>query len=187
MPILGSGAVGTPAEGLLAAIFNSCEDAIVSKRLDGTITSWNPAAERLFGYSAEDIVGRSIRLLIPDDRQHEEDLIIERIMAGARVMPFHTIRLRQDGSEVEVIVTVSPVRDSDGRIVGASKFARELGELDLARKALAESESRFAMLADNISQLAWIADADGSIFWYNRRLFYFTGTTLDEKKGWGWK
>ncbi|QNE06718.1 PAS domain S-box protein [Croceicoccus marinus] len=178
---------GTPAEGLLAAIFESCEDAIVSKRLDGAITSWNPAAERLFGYPAEEILGRSIRVLIPDDRQHEEDSIISRIQRGERVMPFHTIRRRKDGQEIEVSVTVSPVHDASGRIVGASKIARELGDLDLARKALAESEARFEMMADNISQLAWIADADGSIFWYNKRWFEFTGTTLDEMKGWGWK
>ena len=156
---------GTPAEGLLAAIFESCEDAIVSKRLDGTITSWNPAAERLFGYRAGDILGKSIRLLIPDDRQHEEDDIIARIERGERVLPFHTVRRRKDGTDIDVTVTVSPVRDADGRIVGASKIARELGDLDLARRALAESETRFKMMADNISQLAWIADAEGWIFW----------------------
>ena len=178
---------GTPAEGLLAAIFESCEDVIVSKRLDGSITSWNPAAERLFGYSAEEILGKSIRLLIPDDRQHEEDLIIARIQRGERVMPFDTVRRRKDGQDIGVSVTVSPVHDADGKVVGASKIARELGDLDLARKALAESEARFGMMADNISQLAWIADASGSIFWYNRRWFEFTGTTLDEMKGWGWK
>ncbi|ARU15491.1 PAS domain S-box protein [Croceicoccus marinus] len=178
---------GTPAEGLLAAIFESCEDAIVSKRLDGAITSWNPAAERLFGYPAEEILGRSIRVLIPDDRQHEEDSIISRIQRGERVMPFHTMRRRKDGHEIEVSVTVSPVHDASGRIVGASKIARELGDLDLARKALAESEARFEMMADNISQLAWIADADGSIIWYNKRWFEYTGTTLDEMKGWGWQ
>ena len=91
---------GTPAEGLLAAIFESCEDAIVSKRLDGTITSWNPAAERLFGYRAGDILGKSIRLLIPDDRQHEEDDIIARIERGERVLPFHTVRRRKDGTDL---------------------------------------------------------------------------------------
>lgn len=178
---------GTPAEGLLAAIFESCDDAIVSKKLDGTITSWNPAAERLFGYSAGDILGRSIRLLIPDDRQHEEDEIIARIMQGERVLPFHTIRRRKDGTDIQVTVTVSPVRDADGRIVGASKIARELGELDLARQALAESEARFKMMADNISQLAWIADSEGSLFWYNRRWFDYTGTGMDEMEGWGWQ
>ncbi len=178
---------GTPAEGLLAAIFESCEDVIVSKSLDGTITSWNPAAERLFGYAAGDILGRSIRLLIPDDRQHEEDLIIARIQQGERVLPFDTIRRRKNGEAVEVSVTVSPVHDADGRVVGASKIARELGDLDLTRRALAESEARFEMMADNISQLAWIAEADGFIFWYNKRWFEFTGTTLDEMKGWGWK
>ena len=178
---------GTPAEGLLAAIFESCEDAIVSKRLDGTITSWNPAAERLFGYRAGDILGKSIRLLIPDDRQHEEDDIIARIERGERVLPFHTVRRRKDGTDIDVTVTVSPVRDADGRIVGASKIARELGDLDLARRALAESETRFKMMADNISQLAWIADAEGWIFWYNRRWFEYTGTTIEDMEGWGWK
>lgn len=178
---------GTPAEGLLAAIFESCEDAIVSKRLDGTITSWNPAAERLFGYRAGDILGQSIRLLIPDDRQHEEDDIIARIERGERVLPFHTVRRRKDGAHIDVTVTVSPVRDADGRIVGASKIARELGDLDLARRALAESETRFKMMADNISQLAWIADSEGSLFWYNRRWFEYTGTGMDEMKGWGWQ
>ena len=178
---------GTPAEGLLAAIFESCEDAIVSKRLDGTITSWNPAAERLFGYAAGEILGQSIRLLIPDDRQHEEDLIVARIQQGERVLPFDTVRRRKDGQPVEVSVTVSPVHDADGRIVGASKIARALGDLALTRRALAESEARFEMMADNISQLAWIAESDGSIIWYNKRWFEFTGTTLDEMKGWGWK
>ena len=138
---------GTPAEGLLAAIFESCEDAIVSKRLDGTITSWNPAAERLFGYRAGDILGQSIRLLIPDDRQHEEDDIIARIVKGERVLPFHTVRRCKDGTDIDVTVTVSPVRDADGRIVGASKIARELGDLDLARRALAESETAIAWLS----------------------------------------
>lgn len=178
---------GTPAEGLLAAIFESCEDAIVSKRLDGTITSWNPAAERLFGYRAGDILGQSIRLLIPDDRQHEEDDIIARIVKGERVLPFHTVRRCKDGTDIDVTVTVSPVRDADGRIVGASKIARELGDLDLARRALAESETRFKMMADNISQLAWIADAEGWIFWYNRRWFEYTGTKIEDMEGWGWK
>ncbi len=178
---------GTPAEGLLAAIFESCEDAIVSKRLDGTITSWNPAAERLFGYAAGEILGKSIRLLIPDDRQHEEDSIIERIGRGERVTSFDTLRRHKDGREIGVSVTVSPVHDASGAIVGASNIARELGDLDRARRALAESEARFEMMADNISQLAWIAQADGAIYWYNKRWFEFTGTTLDEMKGWGWK
>ena len=186
-PVVSGANSGTPAEGLLAAIFESCEDAIVSKRLDGTITSWNPAAERLFGYSADEMLGKPIRLLIPDDRQHEEDSIIARIERGERVLPFNTVRRRKGGQDIDVSVTVSPVHDASGAVVGASKIARELGDLDLTRRALAESEARFEMMADNISQLAWIADADGSIIWYNKRWFEFTGTTLDEMKGWGWK
>jgi PAS domain S-box-containing protein len=110
----------------LAAIVDSSDDAIVSKTLDGTITSWNRAAERLFGYPAAEAVGRSIFLIIPHDRRQEEDLVLARIRAGIRVDHFETVRRRKDGSLLEVSLTVSPVRDGRGRIIGASKIARDI-------------------------------------------------------------
>jgi len=110
----------------LAAIVQSSDDAIVSKDLEGVITSWNAGAERLFGYPAEEVVGRSIRLLIPADRQDEEDHVLEFIRAGHVVEAFDTIRRRKDGSLVDVSVRVSPIFDLSGRIVGASKIARNI-------------------------------------------------------------
>lgn len=114
------------AAALLAAIVASSNDAILSKTLDGTITSWNSATERLFGYSADEMIGRSIRTLIPEDRQHEEDLILERIAAGERVENYETRRLHKNGSPIDVAVTISPVRDLDGKVVGASKIIRDI-------------------------------------------------------------
>jgi PAS domain S-box-containing protein len=108
----------------LAAIVQSSDDAIVSKDLEGVITSWNAGAERLFGYSSDEAVGRSIRMLIPADRQNEEDHVLEFIRAGHVVEAFDTIRRRQDGSLVDVSVRVSPILDPSGRIIGASKIAR---------------------------------------------------------------
>lgn len=115
-----------PADTLLAAIVDSSFDAIVSKDLDGTITSWNGAAERLFGYPAEEAIGQPILMLIPHDRRHEEEHIIGRIRAGERVETFETLRRRKDGSLVPVSLTISPLRDAAGRIVGASKIARDI-------------------------------------------------------------
>ena len=175
------------SDALLAAIVENSDDAIISKNLDGTVMSWNKGAERLFGWTAEEMVGRSIRTLIPEERRAEEDAILRQIMAGRQISAFHTTRLRKTGAEVRVSVTVSPVCDAAGRIIGASKIARDVGALETARQQLAESELRFRMLSDNISQLAWIADKDGWIFWYNKRWFDYTGTTLDEMQGWGWK
>jgi PAS domain S-box-containing protein len=110
----------------LAAIVESSDDAIVSKTLDGIITSWNPAAEKLFGYSSEEIVGRPIAALAPLDRENEMPAILERIRRGEKVDHFETVRRRKDGSLVDVSLTVSPIHDEKGRIVGASKIARDI-------------------------------------------------------------
>ena len=123
----------------LSAIVESSFDAIVSKDLDGVITSWNRSAERLFGYSSEEVVGQSVRMLIPADHQDEETNILARIRRGERVESFETIRQRKDGSLVPVSLTISPVRNAAGRIVGASKIARDIS-------ATKESEQRIRML-----------------------------------------
>jgi two-component system CheB/CheR fusion protein len=115
-----------PAASWLAAIVESSEDAIVSKRLDGTITSWNPAAERLFGYTAEEVIGRPISILAPPDRENEMPANLERIRRGEKVDRYETIRRRKDGSLVDISLTVSPICDETGRIVGASKIARDI-------------------------------------------------------------
>jgi two-component system, chemotaxis family, CheB/CheR fusion protein len=115
-----------PAASWLAAIVESSDDAIVSKTLDGTITSWNPAAERLFGYTAEEVIGRSISILAAPDRENEMPANLERIRRGEKVDRYETVRRRKDGSLVEISLTVSPIRDETGRIVGASKIARDI-------------------------------------------------------------
>jgi diguanylate cyclase (GGDEF)-like protein/PAS domain S-box-containing protein len=121
----------------LAAIVKSSGDAIIGKDLNGTITSWNTGAEKLFGYSATQAIGRSIRFLFPPDRLDEEDVILARLAHGEEVEPFETVRLCKDGTPVQVSVTISPIRDAAGRIVGASKIARDITQ----RKAI-EAEIR---------------------------------------------
>lgn len=178
---------GADPAALLAAIVASSQDAIVGKTLDGVVLSWNQAAERIFGFAADEIIGRSIRLLIPDDRQAEEDRILAAIRAGERVESFETVRRRKDGAEVRVAVTVSPVHDGTGRVVAASKIARDVTREHGIREALSRSETRFRLMADTISQLAWIADPDGALTWYNQRWYDYTGTTFAEMAGWGWR
>jgi len=113
---------------LLAAIVESSDDAIMSKDLNGTIKSWNKAAERLFGYAAQEIVGKSVLVLIPDDRHAEERTIIERIRQGEKIEQYETLRRHKDGRLIPLSLTVSPVKDSQGRIVGASTIARDITE-----------------------------------------------------------
>src|SRR5262245_56700608 len=119
---------------LLAAIIESSDDAIVSKNLDGIVQSWNRAAERMFGYSAEEMVGKSIRIIIPDDRQSEEDQVLASIRRGERVDHFETVRRRKDGTQIQISLTVSPVLDAEGRVVGASKIARDISDRVRARE-----------------------------------------------------
>jgi PAS domain S-box-containing protein len=299
----------------LAAIVDSSDDAIISKTLDGTIAAWNRGAEKVFGYSAAEAVGKPMTMLMPAERVDEETDILARIGRGQSVEHFETVRVRKDGAKIDVSVTISPIRDGNGTIVGASKVARDiterkraeealrqlderrrfaletakLGDWDLdittmqatrsllhdqifgyqsllpqwsfdiflrhvhpddregvrenfqrcasqrkrwelecrivckngdtrwiwacgdhyrelsgdatrmfgivqdvterrqALEALRESEERFQAMANGIPQLAWMAEADGSIFWYNQRWYEYTGTTFEQMQGWGWQ
>ena len=130
----------------LAAIVQSSDDAIVSKNLDGTITSWNAAAERLFGFTSEEIVGKSILTIIPEDRYHEENEIIGRIRKGERTDHYETVRKHKDGRLVEVSLTVSPVKDHFGRVQGASKIARNISERKTNEELLKRQARRLATL-----------------------------------------
>jgi PAS domain S-box-containing protein len=143
----------------LAAIIESSDDAIVSKDLDGVVSSWNQGAERIFGYTAEEMIGRSIRAIIPADRQSEEDEVLARVRAGQKVDHFETVRLRKDGTLVDISLTVSPVRDASGAIVGASKVARDITERRHIEKergrllAAAEEQSRITNTLNDIGRV----------------------------------
>ena len=136
----------------LASIVESSDDAIISKTLDAIITSWNKGAERMFGYTAEEAVGQSVTILIPPDRQHEERTILERIGRGERIEHYETVRQRKDGSLIAISLTVSPIKNVEGRIVGASKIARDLTE----RK---DAEARENMLMAELTHMNRVAAA----------------------------
>jgi PAS domain S-box-containing protein len=137
----------------LAAIVDSSEDAIVSKDLDGVIRSWNAGAQRLFGYSAAEIVGTPITRLIPAERSAEEEQILERIRRGERVAHFETVRAARDGRLIDVSVTISPIRDAAGAIVGASKVARDISERKATQQALEAANDRLHALSARLVQM----------------------------------
>ena len=124
----------------LAAIVESSDDAILSKSLDGVVTSWNVGAERLFGYRAEEMIGQPILRLLPEDRHEEEYAILERLRRGERVDPFETVRRAKDGRLLDMSITVSPLRDARGRIIGASKIARDITERKRAEEAVCRAK-----------------------------------------------
>jgi PAS domain S-box-containing protein len=138
---------------LLAAIVESSDDAIVSKTLEGRIQSWNEGASRIFGYTAAEVVGQPITILIPPELHDEEQRILDKVRRGERIDHFDTIRIAKDGRRIAISLTVSPVRDSRGVIVGASKVARDISERKSAEHALLESEKRLAMEADALAKL----------------------------------
>jgi len=131
----------------LASIVESSDDAIVSKDLNGVIATWNGGAERLFGYTADEAIGRPVTILIPIEQQDEEPTILDRIRRGERIDHYETVRQRKDGRRVQISLTVSPIKDSDGRIVGASKIARDITE----RK---QAEERIQLLVREIDHRA---------------------------------
>jgi len=140
----------------LAAIVESSDDAIVSKTLTGIIQSWNDGAARIFGYSADEVIGQQIKILLPEDRLNEEVLIIERIRRGERVEHFETIRRRKDGSLIDVSLTISPIKSDDGRVIGASKIARDITEwkrVEAEREELLDREHQARAEAEKANRL----------------------------------
>jgi len=161
----------------LAAIVESSDDAIISKDLNGVITSWNDGAERLFGYTADEAVGSSVTILIPPDRQDEEPRILARIRSGAKVDHYDTVRRRKDGRLFDISLTISPVRDAAGRIIGASKIARDISDRKAAERELRESQRRREELLAAIPAAIYTTDAQGKITYYNDAAVELAGRT----------
>ncbi|MEI6389327.1 MAG: PAS domain S-box protein, partial [Spirochaetota bacterium] len=135
------------------AIVASTDDAVISKSLEGTIQSWNAAAERLFGYSEEEVIGKPMTIFFPPDRLDEEAAILKRISQGERIEHFRTVRVHKSGSLVEVSATISPVRDASGRVVGASKIARDIGEVMRYEREREESSKQLESQLAEITML----------------------------------
>ena len=172
---------------LLSAIVDSTDDAIVSKDLNGVITSWNRSAERLFGYTAAEAVGRPVTILIPAERLDEETNILARLRRGERIEHFETIRRRKDGALLDVALTISPVKDGHGKIIGASKIARDISDRKRAEAALLASEGRFRQLADAMPQIVWTARPDGHIDYCNERWYQFSGFSREDLGDGSWE
>jgi PAS domain S-box-containing protein len=146
----------------LSALIESADDAIVSKTLEGIITSWNAGAQRIFGYTADEVIGKPVTILIPKDHEDEEPKILARLRAGERIEHYETVRVRKDGRLIDISLTVSPIRGPQGQIIGASKIARDITEQRQARRALDEATERFklALSAARLGDWSWDAETD---------------------------
>ena len=146
----------------LAALIDSAEDAIISKTLEGIITSWNKGAQRIFGYTADEVIGKSVTILIPEGHLDEEPAILARLRAGQRIEHYETVRVRKDGRLIDISLTVSPIKGPNGKIVGASKIARDITEQRQARRALDEASERLklALAASRLGDWSWDAKTD---------------------------
>jgi PAS domain S-box-containing protein len=160
-----------------AAIVESSDDAVISKDLDGIVTSWNPGAERIFGYVTEEMIGRSIKTLIPQHLHSEEDAIIERIRSGQRIEHYETVRQRKDGSLVDISLTVSPIKNAHGAIVGASKIGRDITE----RKHTESAVLHFGAMVESADDAIISKDLNGIITSWNpgaERIFGYRGEEM---------
>jgi two-component system sensor kinase FixL len=165
------------SSGLLRAIVESSDDAIIGKTLDGIIVSWNAGAERMYGHAAADAIGQPIGLIIPEEYHEELRFILEEIRAGRRVAPHETVRITRDGRLLNVSLTVSPILDEAGRVIGASAIGRDISEAKLVQAALKASEERYRSIVDSAVDAILVIDRHGDVEAYNAaaaRLFGFS-------------
>ena len=166
---------------LLVAIINSSSDAIISKDLNGLVTTWNPGAERLFGFTEQEMIGHSLSKIIPPDKADEEGQILARLLRGEALDHYATERIAKDGRRMFLSLNISPLRNATGRIIGAVKIARDITESIEAEAALRESEARFRHMADAAPVIIWLAGPDKLFNYFNKAWLDFTGHSLDEE------
>ncbi|MGZ4972755.1 MAG: PAS domain-containing sensor histidine kinase, partial [Limisphaerales bacterium] len=164
----------------LAAIVDSCDDAIIGLALDGTITSWNPAAEKIFGYTTGEAVGRNISILLPSDREDEEPRIHDRVSKGERVEHYESVRRRKDGALVDVSLTISPILDPQGNIVGVSKISRDITAQKHANEMLRANEEKYRVTLSSIGDAVIATDSAGRVTFMNARAEQLTGWSQPE-------
>lgn len=170
----------------LVAIVKSSDDAIVGMTLNGMIQSWNRGAERVYGYRAEEVLGRPISVLCPPNRLDEVPTMLDRIARGEHVRNVEMVQRRKQGERIDVSLTISPVKDTDGCVMGASAIARDVTVKRRIEAALRESEARFRMMADTAPVMVWMAGPDTHITFINKRWLEFTGRTVQEEIGDNW-
>lgn len=170
----------------LAAIVQSSHDAIISVDLNGIIQTWNPAAERMFGFSEAEAVGQSIAIFVSPEKRDEQRQILERARGGEFVSGYETTRVTKTGRPIEVSVTASPVRDAAGMLVGISGIVRDVTERNRALAALRESEARFRLIADSAPIMLWMTGIDMLCTYVSRGWVEFTGRPLEAQLGAGW-
>ncbi len=171
------------SQGRICAIVESSADAIISKNLDGIILSWNTAAQRLFEYTEQQAIGQPITMLIPEEILDEEREILRSIKDGKRIDHYETIRVTKSGRILHVSLTVSPVRDASGTIVGASKIARDITEQKRAEQGLHKSEERFRLFMDHSPAVAWMKDEQGHYIYLNETYQKHFGIHLEDRMG----
>ena len=170
-----------------ASIVESSDEAITSKSLDGTITSWNKGAEKLYGYTAEEVIGRSVDILVPEDKKEELANMFQDLEEGKKIELMETIRRRKDGGLIDVLLTLSPLRNNNGELTGVSSIARNITERKKAQLAVEESERRFRTMADTAPVMIWMSGADGLYSFFNKAWMIFTGNAIDAELGNGWR
>ena len=171
------------ANARLAALVESSDDAIIAKDLDGTIRSWNTGSERLFGYRADEVIGKPITLLVPPELQGEEEQILRRLSASERIEPFETVRLTRDGRRIEVSVTASPIMDSQNRIIGASKIIRDITLRKLAEEALRRAKEEWERTFASVPDLITILDNQHQVLRVNEAMARHLGLKPEECVG----
>jgi PAS domain S-box-containing protein len=169
-----------------AAIVQSSTDAIICKDTNAIITSWNAGAQRIFGYTEAEVVGRPITLLVPPELLDEENRILEKLRAGGRIEHYETTRVKKSGERVDVSLVIGPIKNSDGRVVGFSKIAHDITSRKQAEAALRESEERFRLVADTAPVLIWMSGTDKLCTYFNKPWLDFTGRSLEQELGNGW-
>ena len=171
------------ASARLAAIIQDSGDAILTKTTDGIIQTWNPSAERLFGYRVEEVVGKPVTVLFPPDRLHEEDHILELLRNGQPCERFETVRVAKDGRRIPVLVSISPLKNAEGEVIGASKIVHDISELVAARSELTREKELLATTLASIGDGVIVTDPHGQVTFLNSEAEHLTGWTNAEAKG----